>query len=112
MYADRVTGSMERATKEVDRRREKQVKYNKKHNITPKQITKPHRDRIIEEIIEEKDSKKLDIDFAEMPPPKVKKHISLLEKEMKYEAEMLNFEQAAALRDKIREIKKYLDSTI
>ena len=114
MYADTVTGSMERAIAEVGRRREIQREYNKKHNITPTQITKPIREKLIDEEIEERLSKKGrgkvrdgDVDYAQLPPKELKKEIKNLEKIMKYEAEMLNFEEAAKVRDKIRAIKKF-----
>jgi len=113
MYADNFTGSMKRAIAEVGRRRQIQLDYNKKHDIIPKQITKPIRKKLIEEIIEEQisDKKKKgyeDIDYKQMPPDETAKAVLTMEKEMKYEADMLNFERAAILRDKIRDIKKYL----
>jgi excinuclease ABC subunit B len=115
MYADNVTGSMENAISEVDRRRRVQEVYNKKHKVTPKTIEKPVRERLIDELIEERAvSKKLgyeldEIDFGQLPPEELKKEIKRLTELMKYEAEMLNFEKAAVLRDKVREVKKYLD---
>lgn len=114
MYANNVTGSMKRAIKEVDRRRAIQQDYNKKHNITPKNITKPVREKLIDEIIEDqlkKSGKKVlsEIDYMQLSPTALKKQIKTLEKMMKYEAEMLNFEQAALLRDKVLEVKKARD---
>jgi excinuclease ABC subunit B len=115
MYADKITGSMERAISEVDRRRKIQEDYNKKHKLSPTQIEKPIRDRLIDEIVQERaESKKLsfeldDADFSKLPPTEVKKEIKRLSELMKYEAEMLNFEKASVLRDKVRAIKKYLD---
>jgi excinuclease ABC subunit B len=113
MYADTITGSMQRAIDEVDRRREIQTKYNEEHNITPQQITKPFRDKLIDEVIEEaleshgpKGERMADIDYMQLPPTELKKELKKLTEMMRYEAEMLNFEEAAKLRDKIREIKK------
>lgn len=111
MYADTLTGSMDRAIKEVQRRRKIQLNYNKVHNITPKQISKPIRDKLIDEEIEEKITKKKknwdeEIDYLQLPPKELKKEVVRLEKVMKYEAEMLNFEKAAEIRDQIREIKR------
>ncbi|HBB68734.1 MAG TPA: excinuclease ABC subunit B [Geobacter sulfurreducens] len=112
MYADNMTGSMQRAIAEVDRRRDIQEKYNKEHNITPTQITKPLREKLIDEVIEESLSIKgtksydLDIDYKQLPPTELKKELKKLTENMKYQAEMLNFEEAAKLRDKIRDIKK------
>ncbi len=111
MYADKVTGSMERAINEVDRRREIQVAYNKEHDVTPVQIEKPFRDKLIDEVIEEQITKKdhdrdTEIDYMQLPPRELKAEIKKMEKLMKFEAEMLNFEAAAELRDKIIRIKK------
>lgn len=113
MYADTVTGSMQRAIDEVDRRREIQTKYNKEHNITPQQITKPFRDKLIDEVIEEalesrnsKGERIADIDYMQLPQTELKKELKKLTEMMRYEAEMLNFEEAAKLRDRIRDIKK------
>ena len=112
MYADNITGSMSRAISEVDRRRSIQVDYNKKHGISPKQIVKPIREKLIDQEIEEQISGKKekweDVDYKQLPPSELKKEIKNLENMMKYEAEVLNFEKAAVLRDKIREIKKIL----
>jgi excinuclease ABC subunit B len=112
MYADTVTGSMQRAIDEVDRRREIQIAYNKEHGIEPKQIIKPIRQKLIDEELEEKMSrdkkkkKELEIDYFQLPPQELRKELLNLEKVMKYEAEMLNFERAAEIRDKIRDIRK------
>ncbi len=110
MYADNITGSMSRAISEVDRRRSIQVDYNKKHGISPKQIVKPIREKLIDQEIEEQISGKKekweDVDYKQLPPSELKKEITNLENMMKYEAEVLNFEKAAVLRDKIREIRK------
>lgn len=102
MYADNMTGSMERAIKETNRRREIQDKYNKEYNITPTSIVKGVRD-IIEatKVAEEEEkyaSKKTKItDMAA--------YIIELEKEMRLAADNLEFEKAARLRDQIKEIK-------
>jgi excinuclease ABC subunit B len=115
MYADKITGSMERAMAEVDRRREIQLDYNKKHNITPTQITKPIRQRLIDELVEDKGEsahiKELlqEQDFETLPPDEIEKEIKRLMELMKYEAEMLNFETAAVLRDEVKRLKKLLN---
>ena len=114
MYADNMTGSMQRAIAEVDRRREVQSKYNKKHGITPQQITKPFREKLIDDVIEESlDPKKAksritEVDLRELPPEELKKELKRFTEMMKYEAEVLNFEEAAKLRDKIRLIKSFM----
>lgn len=104
MYADSVTGSMERALKETERRRKIQIEYNKKHNITPKTIKKDIRD-VIEISAKEK---------VDMLPTMAEKRLSDKERnelirkltnEMKNAAQLLEFEHAAYLRDKINELK-------
>ncbi|KKU57775.1 MAG: UvrABC system protein B, partial [candidate division WWE3 bacterium GW2011_GWB1_47_11] len=87
-----------------------QVEYNKLHKITPQKISKPIREKLIDEIIEEKAKGQHgldDVDYAQLPPPQLKRELKRLTEMMKYEAELLNFEKAAALRDKLREVKKY-----
>ena len=116
MYADNMTGSMTRAIAEVDRRRAIQVKYNTEHGLEPQNISKPRREKLIdeelEEVLDEQRGKRHgrdDIDYRQLPPNELKKEIKTLEKEMIYEAEILNFEKAAALRDRVRELKKLLN---
>lgn len=115
MYADNFTGSMRRAISEVERRRKLQIEFNEKNKITPVQITKPFREKLIDVLIEDtgeaKHIKDLmgETDFSQLPPPEIKKEVKRLAELMKYEAEMLNFETAAVLRDKVRELKKYID---
>jgi len=116
MYADNITGSMNRAVEEVTRRRAAQEKYNTDHGITPVQITKPLREKLVDELIKEQLDKlssrakrrDLDIDYNSLPPMQLKKEIKRLEQEMKYQAEILNFEQAATLRDLVRKLKNLL----
>lgn len=160
MYADTITESMRKALEEVNRRRAAQEEYNKKHGITPKQIVKAIREKIVEESSQEdtlenvllgsplskykfvlrdnlvkvkdknigkgkvsyldlmqeniekslkkKKSKVLDIDYFALPPSVLKKEIKRLEQEMKYQAEMLNFEQAAVIRDLVKKLKSVL----
>ena len=115
MYADNVTGSMQRAIDEVDRRRKIQEDYNREHNITPVQITKPLREKLISELLEEMTenakSRKFvsEVDYGTLPPTELKREIKRLTEIMKYEADNLNFEKAASVRDKIRDVKKYLE---
>lgn len=115
MYADNFTGSMQRAISEVERRRKLQIAYNKKHKITPQQITKPFRDRLIDVLIEDSgESKHIkdligNVDYEQLPPDEIQKEIKKFTELMKYEAEMLNFETATVLRDKVRELKKLID---
>jgi excinuclease ABC subunit B len=116
MYADNVTGSMKRAVEEVTRRRAAQEKYNQDHGITPTQITKAIRDKLVDEVIEEqlekaanKRTKALkEIDYKSLPPTELKKEVRRLEAEMKYQAENLNFEEAAVFRDLVKKVRNFL----
>jgi excinuclease ABC subunit B len=95
LYADKMTGSIKEAMKETERRRKIQIAYNKKHNITPQTIRKP----IKEKVVEVKDTKH--IPKAEIPNLIIK-----LDSEMKEAAELLDFERAIELRNKIKELEK------
>ena len=101
MYADCVTGSMERAITETNRRRELQLAYNKEQGIVPKTIIKDVRDVL--EI-----SSKADVDdkvsAKKMSKKEKEELIAKLTAEMKNAAKLLEFEHAAYLRDKIREL--------
>ena len=104
MYADSVTDSMESAITETARRREIQMKYNLEHGITPKTIVKDVRD-VIE--MSKSDNKSLDKKhISRMPKKEREKLIAELTKEMKEAAKMLEYEHAAFLRDKIKELKE------
>ena len=102
MYADRMTGSMDRAIKETNRRREIQDKYNVKHNITPTSIIKGVRD-VIEatKVAEEKEK----YSSKGNKITDMSAYIIDLEKEMRLAADNLDFEKAAKLRDEIKELK-------
>jgi excinuclease ABC subunit B len=99
MYADKMTGSMERAVKETERRRKIQQEYNQKHGITPKSIIKELREpiAITSAVSEQADPKK-------MSELQKKKQIEALTKQMKEAAKVLDFETAAALRDRIKRL--------
>jgi excinuclease ABC subunit B len=98
LYADTMTVSMKNALTETKRRRDLQFAYNKRHNITPKTIVKP----VKEKIVEVKDIKHI-------PKRDIPNMIIELEIEMKQEANNLNFEQAISLRDKIKKLQKKLE---
>jgi len=102
MYADSVTPSMERAIRETQRRREKQMEYNKEHNITPTTIKKEIRD-IIE--ITSKDSLEKDKPARKLSRIEKEQLIKRLNTEMKAAAKILEFEHAAYLRDKIEKLR-------
>lgn len=99
MYADSVTGSMERAITETERRREIQMKYNADHGIVPKTIIKGVRD-VIE--ISKKETKKPLKQYTKREKAEL---IEKMTKQMKEAARQLEFEQAAYLRDKINELR-------
>jgi len=108
MYADDITKSMSEAVKEVDRRRNIQLKYNKKHNITPKSIEKKIRARLVEE--EEQKEEKLDLlmrlQKEVLLPDEKEDLIKRLTREMRQAASDLDFETAATIRDQIRLIRE------
>ena len=102
MYADTVTGSMERAITETERRRSIQMAYNKEHGIVPKTIIKDVRDVLeitSKDKVEEKTKKK------KLSAAEKKELIEKLTAEMKNAAKLLEFEHAAYLRDKIKELR-------
>ncbi|MBQ8182480.1 MAG: excinuclease ABC subunit UvrB [Clostridia bacterium] len=102
MYADEVTGSMERAITETYRRREKQMKYNEEHGIVPETIKKDVRE-ILE--ISSKDNIQERVAKRRLSEKEKNELIDALTKEMKAAAKLLEFEHAAYLRDKIQKIK-------
>ncbi len=105
MYADTITKSMKAAIDEVDRRRKYQVEYNKKHNITPKSIEKALRERLIGKVEELREQLgKKDLTVEDIPVSERAKMVKLLEAEMKQAAEILDFEEAARIRNQIKEL--------
>lgn len=107
MYADSITKSMKYALDETARRREIQDAYNKEHGITPKTIVKEIRDLISNEVAEDvpRNDKK---DIESMTRKELEAEIKKLTKNMNIAAADLNFEAAAELRDRIRELKAAL----
>ncbi|SFD07914.1 Excinuclease ABC subunit B [Thiohalospira halophila DSM 15071] len=114
LYADKITGSMQRAMDETERRREKQIAHNEAHGITPRTIEKRVADvmetgypgaqnadakryaRVAEEVAE----------YQSLSPAQLKKKLAELEEEMMQKAQNMEFEEAAKLRDQIREIRE------
>ncbi|QKT02524.1 excinuclease ABC subunit UvrB [Ectothiorhodospiraceae bacterium 2226] len=112
LYADRITGSMERAMGETERRREKQLAFNAEHGITPRGVKKAITDvleaqyggrgvrgaagQVSEDVIE----------YMGLPPAKLMQRIKQLEKQMYKHAQNLEFEQAGRLRDEIKRIRE------
>ena len=104
MYADSVTDSMERAIRETNRRREIQMAYNKEHGITPKTIVKS-----VAEIIEISAKDTIDKKGKRLSDMEKMQLIKAYTAEMKEAAKLLEFEQAAFLRDKIKKLQDELD---
>lgn len=102
MYADSVTGSMERAITETERRRSLQIAFNQEHGIVPKTIKKDVRN-VLE--ITSKNTVETKTNNKKMSPAEKQQLIDRLTVEMKNSAKMLEFEHAAYLRDKINELK-------
>ena len=109
MYADKITESMDRAIRETNRRREKQLAYNKKHGITPETVRKAVRE-VIEatRVAEPRTLYEVGTRGKKMTKAQLKKQIAALEKEMKESARQLAFERAAQLRDLIIELRLQL----
>ncbi|MDH3788414.1 MAG: excinuclease ABC subunit UvrB [Xanthomonadales bacterium] len=113
LYADRITGSMERAMSETDRRRNKQIEYNEKHGITPQTILKKVSDIMEGAHDDSRDRMKRVGRVAEGPagyedvtPANLGQAIAQLEKQMFTHAELLEFEEAARVRDQISTLKE------
>ncbi len=106
MYADRITGSMERAMRETDRRREKQVAYNLEHGITPQTIRK-NVDDVLSGLY------KGDTDMARVTAridkplvgANLAAHLDAMRTQMRKAAENLEFEEAARLRDEVKRLE-------
>ena len=117
LYADRMTGSMERAIKETDRRRDLQLAHNKAHNITPIGIEKSVQDimegsRLMPNRGKDKAQKVAEsraaysADVAKLAPAALARKLKQLEAQMHEHAKNLEFEDAAAMRDQLAEIKQ------
>ena len=123
MYADRMTPAMEQAIRETERRRRIQLEYNRKHGITPRSIVKPVRD-LTDRVMLEREKEavsatatalaeaaaRYEVKPEHMDPEDLHHLIEALKAEMKAAADRLEFEKAAALRDRIFELKKHLET--
>lgn len=111
MYADTITDSMQAAMDETARRRAIQMQYNAEHGIVPKTVKKAIRDVITMTTKPKESTKALNdkLDFDELSKPEQREMIARLEEQMKTAAKNLDFEDAAALRDTVMELKAQLD---
>ena len=111
LYADRITGSMQRALDETERRRNKQTEFNIKYGITPKGIKKSIMD-IMEGVHSARSNKakiaERQIAYQTIPPDQLLKQIKILEKRMQEHAKNMEFEQAAKVRDEFLMLKEQL----
>ncbi len=105
LYADRMTGSMERAIAETDRRREKQRVYNAEHGITPMTIKRDIGDIIAHVSSRDQVTIEIDEDRPHMVGHNLRSYIESLEKKMRDAAANLEFEEAGRLRDEIRSLE-------
>ncbi len=112
LYADRITGSMERAMAETERRKTKQIAYNKEHGITPKTIQKKVVD-IMQGAYDDTSRRgrryarvaEAGGEYADVTAENLGKAVAELEKKMFKHAELLEFEEAAGVRDQIHKLK-------
>lgn len=111
MYADTITDSMQAAMDETARRRAIQMQYNAEHGIVPKTVKKAIRDVITMTTKPKESTKALNdkLDFDELSKPEQREMIARLEEQMKTAAKNLDFEDAAALRGTVMELKAQLD---
>jgi len=105
LYADRITGSMERAMNETDRRREKQRAYNVKHGITPMTIKKNIGDIVAHVASNDQVTVPIDEETPHLVGHNLRSYIEELEKKMRDAAADLEFEEAGRLRDEIRKLE-------
>ncbi|HET9663918.1 MAG TPA: helicase-related protein, partial [Burkholderiales bacterium] len=116
MYADRITGSMQRCLEETSRRRDVQLEYNREHGITPQTIVKSIEELMLSTRVADA---RVDRRTARVAEPRAKyadevnleEWAKILEQQMKEASEMLDYERAAVLRDELLEVRARLGST-
>ncbi len=110
MYADRITGSMQRAIAETDRRRQKQIEFNQLHGIQPRSIVKQVRDVMdgARSVVPRGGRRAAEprSEYRNLSPEQLIKQIARLEKQMYTRARNLEFEAAAGLRDQVQELRR------
>ena len=107
LYADKMTNSMNRAIGETERRRAKQIIYNKEHGITPQSIIKPIDATLVTAYEADYFKVPLNLEaFDDYSPSKIKETVMQLEFEMRESAKKYEFEKAAELRDKIKYLRE------
>ncbi|WP_136634547.1 excinuclease ABC subunit UvrB [Pseudooceanicola onchidii] len=106
MYADRITGSMERALNETERRREKQIAYNEEHGITPATVKKNVEDILAGLYQGDVDMNRVTAQVEKpMAGGNLQAHLDALRDQMRKAAENLEFEEAARLRDEVKRLE-------
>ncbi|WP_138469942.1 excinuclease ABC subunit UvrB [Poseidonocella sp. HB161398] len=106
MYADKVTGSMERALRETNRRREKQIAYNEEHGITPETVRKNVEDVLAGLYDGDTDMSRVTATVDKpMMGANLQAHLDALRDQMRKAAENLEFEEAARLRDEVKRLE-------
>ncbi len=113
LYADKITNSMQRAIDETDRRRNIQILFNKKNNITPRSVSKRIKDLIdgvynIESAQQNLKAEKIQARYNSMSEKQITKEIKLQEKKMLKAAKNMEFEEAAQHRDELKKLKNLL----
>ena len=103
MYADTITGSMQKAINESNRRRSIQLEFNKKNDITPRSVQKAIKQGI--EDLSDAEEFVIEVTGEQKDEYDLKEYIAQLEYEMELAARNLDFEKAAKLRDTIKEIR-------
>lgn len=115
LYADTITGSMERAMEETARRREKQMAFNKEHGITPTTVKKEINSSLLDMLRGDKESdtewvEEIKQDAKSVPPEQIPELIKQLEIDMNAAARLLEFEKAARLRDQLNALKEIAET--
>jgi excinuclease ABC subunit B len=112
LYADRITGSMQRAIDETNRRRQVQMEYNQRHGITPETVRKEVRETVRAYKVAEERAEYHIVDTDRVAFEDLPLVIDRLEQEMRQAAKALEFERAAILRDEIQRLRRILETSV